>query len=477
MNGIDGARKTKIVCTLGPACSDPATLRQLVRAGMDVARFNFSHGTHESHSDTLALLRRLANEEGRTVAILQDLCGPKIRVRGLPPRGIVLKEGGTVRFSGHPCDDPQVICVSMPSLAQDLQVGERMLLDDGHLEAVVVAVEREIVSAHVVIGGRLLEGKGVNLPQTRLSVPSMTDKDRADVVWGIANKVDFIALSFVRSPDDIKQLRLVVEEAGQQIPIVAKLERPEAVGRLSEILAVSDAVMVARGDLGVELPLHQVPVWQKKIISEGVRLDTPVITATQMLQSMIDSPRPTRAEASDVANAIFDGSDAVMLSGETAAGRYPVETVKTMDRIAREIEAYRVAPNWTPPHSDFCIGDRNADAICLGAVDIARKRQARMIIVYTAEGKTALLVSRYFPEVPVVAVTFSERSARKMAVLNGVTPLVLHWHETLEELNELAERRLLELGWVDSGDLVVSVCSSFLGKTRKIDMVRLQQIP
>ncbi len=477
MSVLDSSRKTKIVCTLGPSSSDPDTLRALVRAGMDVARFNFSHGTHEDHSQTLAQLRQISSEERRNVAVLQDLCGPKIRVRGLPDGQIELKEGASVRFSGEPSDDPEVLYVTLPSLAQDVHAGQRILLDDGHLEVVVVAVEGAVVVGHVVTGGPLKEGKGCNLPETRLSVPSLTDKDKADAAWGIRNQVDYMALSFVRSADDVRQLRQLQKASDVSIPIVAKLERPEAIDNLTAILAEADVVMVARGDLGVELPLHLVPVLQKQIITEAVRLDRPVITATQMLQSMMENPRPTRAEASDVANAIFDGSDAVMLSGETAAGRYPVETVKTMDRIARETESYRVHPNWTAPHSDFCQGDLNADAVCLGAYDVARKRGARLLVVYTAEGKTALLLSRYFPEIPIIAITFTERSARKMALYNSVIPLILDWQPTIEDLAMVAERRLLALGWVQSGDLVVSVCSSYLGKTRKIDMVRLQQIP
>ena len=389
--------RTKIVCTLGPASDDESTIRAFVEAGMAVARINFSHGTHNDHARRIELVRRVASDAGRPVAILADLQGPKLRVGMLPEEGIPLVEGEMVTLAGEASSmDAAVIPLPHPEVLHDLRPGDRMLLDDGLLELRVLDSDGKQVRAKVVTGGVLTSRKGLSLPHTSLKMPSITEKDRADTVFGVEQQVDYFGLSFVRRGDDVTQLRTWLQGLGADTPIIAKIEKPEALGCIDEILAVSDGLMVARGDLGVEAPAEEVPIAQKRIIRACNQAGRPVITATQMLDSMMRNPRPTRAEASDVANAILDGSDAIMLSGETAVGRYPVKSVQTMARIAKVTER-------SMPYADWLQRARHTgsidvtDAIGHVAGEIAADLDARAIITSTISGATARRVAMHRP--------------------------------------------------------------------------------
>ncbi|MDR7386923.1 MAG: pyruvate kinase, partial [Armatimonadota bacterium] len=373
-------RRTKIVATIGPATGEPDRLRALVEAGVDVMRFNFSHGTREEHRRWIQLVRRFSAELGRPVAILQDLQGPKIRVGELRDhRPVVLEEGSEVVIGAHTeGGTAQRLSVTYPELVREVRAGDRILLADGELELAVTSVGPQEVRARVVRGGLLEEHKGINLPGVTLRAPALTDKDVEDLRFGLEAGVDFVALSFVRRAEDVVQARELMERLGRTVPLVAKLEKAEAVDHLEEIMQASDGVMVARGDLGVELAPERVPTLQKHIIRRANELGIPVITATQMLESMVDHPRPTRAEASDVANAILDGTDAVMLSAETAAGRYPLEAVRMMDRIAVEVEAASPQLYQAPRQHDRRLGI--AEAVAAAACRLSHDLRAKAIV-------------------------------------------------------------------------------------------------
>ncbi|MDZ4159269.1 MAG: pyruvate kinase, partial [Anaerolineaceae bacterium] len=398
-------RKVKIVATIGPSCSDETTLSSLIQAGMDVARLNFSHGNHAAHAEYIGSIRKLSTKLGKPVAILQDLQGPKLRVGRLPESGIALKADQIVTLMPAdagvrtPPSIPKQSCIlpmDVPNLLSNVFPGCRILLDDGSMEMIVEEIGEAHIVARVIQGGILYSNKGVNLPGISLDIPAFTDKDALDLEFGLKHKVDLIALSFVRTASDIE----IVQEAIRKLspsqagtPIIAKLERPEAVDNLDSILKTADGVMVARGDLGVETSPSAVPIMQKKIIAAASFYSKPVITATQMLDSMIHSPRPTRAEASDVANAVFDGSDAVMLSGETASGIYPVESVRMMDKIVCEAEQHFL--EWGTCHQQLEEPTRD-DAVSLtrAARELAHDRNVAAIAVFTETGRTALLMSK-----------------------------------------------------------------------------------
>ncbi|HJW60840.1 MAG TPA: pyruvate kinase, partial [Actinomycetota bacterium] len=418
------SERTKVVATLGPASSTPEVLGGMVEAGLDVVRLNFSHGEKADHQARFELVRSVATERNRNLAILVDLQGPKIRVGLVDDDGVRLDRGQeVVLVAGVDRAEEPEIPVVYPALADDVRPGDQILLDDGAIGLRVVDVDGKRVRSRVERGGVVKSRKGVNLPGVAVSAASLTRKDRADVVTAVQAGADYLALSFVRKPDDVAEAKQAIAEAGGDIPVVAKLERPEAIDCLDEILAVADAVMVARGDLGVELAVEQVPPIQKHIIARANSLGVPVITATQMLESMVASPRPTRAEASDVANAIFDGTDAVMLSQETAIGQYPVESVATMARIAREAEAtpYLSAP---PPPA---VGVLDVPAtVCRAAVQIATDLGCTAIVAFTETGASARYVSRFRPRTPIIGLTTSEAARRRMALYWGVetaTPL------------------------------------------------------
>ncbi len=445
--------RTKIVCTIGPASQDPAVIRGLIQAGMNVARINFSHGDAPLHARSIAAVRQSAAAEGRLVAVMADLQGPKLRVGELPPEGVVLQPGDLLTLVDAPYG-PGRIPVPHPEVLHDLRPGQRVLLDDGRLVLVVEKAAEE-PRCRVEIGGLLSSHKGFNLPGAALRISALTPKDRRDARFAAEQQVDWIALSFVRSADDIRELRwLLADCGGDGIGIVAKIEKPQALQLLTGILEAADALMVARGDLGVETPPEEVPFHQKQIIAACNRAGKPVITATQMLESMIERPTPTRAEASDVANAILDGADAVMLSGETAVGRYPVETVRTMARICVHAEAhlstesFLAAGQHSPSRSV-------TEAISRATVETAVEVGASAILTATMSGTTARMVARYRPTVPIIAFTPDERTLKRLALVWGVTPLAVPHFKTTDEMVALMTGTAQQQGLAQQGERVV----------------------
>ncbi|HVZ49003.1 MAG TPA: pyruvate kinase [Gemmatimonadaceae bacterium] len=442
--------RTKIVCTLGPASSDPATIRALVDAGMNVARINFSHGTHAQHDAVIATVRAIAQEAGKPVAILADLQGPRIRIGDLPAPLDVAPESEHVFVpEAHARGDD--IPVTYDDIARDVKVGGRILVNDGLLEFRVVALDGERVRVRTVYGGRLTSHKGMNLPGTDVTAPSLTDKDRDDIAFAAAHDVAYVALSFVRRPEDIAGLRALLPRG---ILIVAKIEKDSAVDRIEDILRVADAVMVARGDLGVELPFERVPLEQKRIIALAQRFGRPVITATQMLESMVDNPRPTRAEANDVANAVLDGTDAVMLSAETASGHYPELAVRAMHRIAVAAETAPVPrgvglDRLEPGKATI------EETIASAAVTAVRVIGARCVIVFTKSGFSARIVAGRRPAVPIVVLTDQERTWRQLALVWGVAPFLVPHCDTYEQMAARAREVVVREAIAVPGDRVV----------------------
>ncbi len=470
-------RRTKIVATIGPASRAPATLRRLSDAGMDVARLNFSHGTHAEHAQVIADLRAVSQDLERPLAILQDLQGPKIRTGTLANgQPVTLRDGARFTITAREvAGDATTVSTTYSDLPNDVHVGDRILLSDGLIELRVTAVAPPDVTCQVVHGGELAEHQGINLPGVAVSAPALTAKDHDDLRFGVAQGVDYIALSFVRRPEDLTAARAALAEAqgagARPIPIIAKLEKPEAIERLDEILAAADGVMVARGDLGVELPLEQVPGIQKRIIAAANRLRLPVITATQMLESMISNPRPTRAEVSDVANAILDGTDAVMLSGETAAGRFPVETVQVMARIASETEA-----SGTTAHPVAQEAVTAAQAISEAARTLADAARVRAIVVFTRSGATAHLISKERPSVPIIAFTPDDAVARCLALWWGIAPKPAHLMETTEALITWVDLQLQVQNLAQRGDTIVILGGMPVARQAKTNFIKLHRI-
>ena len=466
--------RTKIVATLGPASSNPAVLGAMVDAGLDVVRLNFSHGERADHLERFRLVREVAADRGRNLAILADLQGPKIRVGVVPDPGIGLDTGGEVTLeAGTERAEPPAVPVVYERLADDVRPGDRILLDDGALELAVLGVAGNQVRCQVRRGGVVRSRKGVNLPGVAVSAASLTEKDLADLATAVEAGADYIALSFVRTAGDVLAAKKAVADHGGDVPVVAKLERPEAIENLDDILAATDAVMVARGDLGVELAVEKVPPAQKEIIARANALGVPVITATQMLESMVASPRPTRAEASDVANAIFDGTDAVMLSQETAVGAFPVEAVATMGRIAREAEATPHLAHPPPPAT----GALDVTAtVCRAAVQVADDLHARAVVAFTESGLSARFVSRFRPRVPIIGLTPIEATRRRMSLYWGVeSPAVLDRGTELTAMVAQADERVCDAGMVGVGDVVVIVAGT-PGRGRATNRVMVHRV-
>ncbi len=456
-------RRAKIVATLGPALDDPARLKAAIAAGIDVVRLNFSHGTFEEHRERLEHVKTAAAAVGRNVGSLGDLQGPKIRLGILPDEGVVFTDGGEVVLVAgknrldtyHDGAGTPVVPVVYPELADDVEPGALILMDDGLLRLVVSRVEGKNVHVRVIAGGLAKSRKGVNLPGVSVSAKSLTEKDRVDVASMVELGVDWIALSFVREAKDVTEVRDIVHGLGGQAPIIAKLERPEAVANLESIVAATDAVMVARGDLGVEIGPERVPAIQKEIIDLANREAKPVITATEMLDSMIRSPRPTRAEASDVANAIFDGTDAVMLSGETAAGKFPVEAVRTMAKIIEEAESAdrRFHKTLAAAPDEISI----ARTLARAAVSVASSLQAKAVVVFSLSGASVQLVSKFRPTVPVIGLTTNDRSMSRLALMWGTQGAMVPEKDNSEALMAAAEDVCLSRGYASRGDTVVIV--------------------
>jgi pyruvate kinase len=450
-------RKTKIVATIGPASQEQSVVEKLLVAGMDVARLNFSHGTLESHADRILSLRAIAARLDRPLAILQDLQGPKIRV-GLLTKPLSLSSGQNVRLFPENEDirAGDAIPVDFPQLFDAIKPGNQILLDDGRIVLIVLTAGKKQVVAQVITGGELKSHKGINLPGVHLDIPAFTEKDAEDLAFGLAREVDIIAISFVQTATDLKKVRKLIKKGGENSPLlIAKLERPKALENLEEILDVVDGVMVARGDLGVEMAPEEVPGAQKRIIQSANRKGKIVITATQMLESMVNNPLPTRAEASDVANAIYDGTDAVMLSEETAAGNYPVDSVMLMNRIVREAEENY--DKWGHAQVLETDGHDDAAAIACAAKELARDRDVEAIAVFTRTGRTAILMSKVRPGVPVLAFTPVEETYRRLSLAWGVTPYHVPWADTMEDMIGHVEKALRGGGLVHPGGQVVLV--------------------
>ncbi len=483
-------RKAKIVCTIGPASNSPAMLDRLIESGMDVARLNFSHGTHESHAAAITAIRHAAERRRAAVAIIQDLQGPRIRVGTVADEGIEVRAGQQVHLqtilarSGGQLGVQSVaiarsavpeIPVTYQYLARDIQPGARILINDGLTELIADRITGGSVECTVAIGGRITSTKGINLPGTRVSAPTLTDKDREDIRFGIAQGVDYLALSFVRGPEDIIAARKLVAECGGNLPIIAKIERSEAVAHLDEILEQVDGVMIARGDLGVEMGPEAVPVLQKRIIAEANRRRRLVITATQMLESMTSALRPTRAEASDVANAVFDGTDAVMLSAETAIGLHPIETVQVMDRIIRAAEE-GAEPGWMPKaegeHGELSF----PEAICTAASSAARTINAGAIVAFSEQGMTARLISKQRPAAPIIALTPFEPVRQRMALYWGVRPYTMPQIEQTDARVDEAERRLKTEGLVKTGERIVILSGTRIGQPGGTNLIKLHEV-
>jgi pyruvate kinase len=470
-------RCTKIVCTIGPATASPERLRALIEAGMDVARLNFSHGTHESHGQVIEHIRRISAELGKPVAILQDLCGPKLRLGTLPEEGVSVESGQSVRFvMAEEGKDAQSIPLPSSTLFALVRPGERILIDDGRVEIVVTERNLNAIHGEVRIGGVIQTRKGVNVPDTRLPVTSVSERDLEDLRFGILQGVDWVAVSFVRKPEDLQPVRYTIEAAGANIRVIAKIEKREALENFEAILQAADGIMVARGDLGVEMPIDEVPMIQKEIIARCNQAGKPVITATQMLESMVSAPHPTRAEASDVANSILDGTDAVMLSGETAVGQYPVEAVQVMHRIAVRTEAALkegvvVRPN-QPLAGSLSVTEAVAEAVCHIAYDIG----ARAIICATATGSTARLVSKYRPKTPIVAFTPSESTYRQLALSWGVQPRLIPEVHTMEEMLQTAVNTAVNMGVAQKDDKVVVTAGVPFGVAGNTNLIKVHTI-
>lgn len=443
--------RTKIIATIGPATRSESAIAALLEAGADAVRLNFSHGSHEDHAAVARSVRRLASRTGRPVAIIQDLQGPKIRVGEIAAGSMLVVEGDEVLVTtGRAPRDGRTVPIERPSLAQDLGAGNRILLGDGEVELEILSAVGDAFRARVTVGGTVKPHQGVHLPGVEIRETAPTEKDIEDLKSGLQLGVDYVAMSFVKSRDDIDRLKNAMREAGREVPIIAKLEKREAIGRLDEIMAAVEGVMVARGDLGLELPLEEVPLLQKEIINRANEQRILVITATQMLESMITSPRPTRAEASDVANAILDGTDAIMLSAETAAGRYPTEAVRVMTRIAFEIEGAHATPSRNQPRRFTDVHAMSHAAAVLSG-DIG----AAAIVVFTQSGYSAQLVSKERPAIPIFALTPSEDVFNRLALWWNVTPVLLDLGSTAEETLAAADAHLVARGRLLPGDKAV----------------------
>lgn len=470
-------RKAKVICTIGPASREVDVLRGMVRSGMDVARLNFSHGDVETHRENVERIRLAAQAEGRPVAILVDLQGPKFRMGRIIESGIFVNEGDGVtlttdELTGNTIDALPVQNRNLPVLVQP---GDLLLIDDGLIEMRVLSTTTQTVQCKVVVGGNIRSNKGINLPGVSAELPSMTEKDRQDLIHALNWGVDCIALSFVRRAEDVVMLKNVIRElTDRHLPVMAKIEKPEALLNLDQIVGVADAIMVARGDLGIEIPAEQVPMSQKRIIARCNEAGIPVVTATQMLDSMIRNPRPTRAEASDVANALLDGTDAVMLSGETTIGGYPIESVQTMTRIICEVEEKRTDILIRPFRpAEESVNLSIARALGHAAQDAAHNLDLAAIIAVTASGYTAKMVSRYRPRAPIIAITPDERVQRQLQLYWGVIPLLGSRARNTDEMIANALQTARERELVEKGDLVAIMAGTAGSEPGTTNLLRI----
>ncbi len=469
------ANKTKIVATIGPASNTKPILEKMILAGMNVARLNFSHGSYEDHANNIRMIRSLSREMKQPVGILLDLQGPKIRTGKLKDgEPVVLKQNEKIRITTKKvAGTAELISTTYENLIEDLKKGNTLLIDDGLIELRVMSKAKDTVSCEIIYGGILKENKGINLPGVNVSAPSLTAKDKRDLNFGIKAGVDYFALSFVRTAEDLELIKSILKKQGVDIPVIAKIEKPEAVDNLNEILKIADCIMVARGDLGVELKPEKVPAIQKHIIHQAIKANKPVITATQMLESMSENPVPTRAEASDVANAIYDGTDAVMLSGETASGKYPVKAVTMMSRIAAETEKspfikYNIRHEKDPENTV-------AHAVAQSSVNILHEVDAKTIAVFSVSGSTAKLVSKHRPSKPVFAFTPSTDVYNRLALIWGITPLYVPRIKDTKRLIEVAEERMIEKQFIKKDDRIVFITGLAL-TTGSTNLIKIHTI-
>lgn len=471
-------RRTKIVCTLGPSSNTEEKIDELVRNGMDVARINFSHGTHKDHSKIIGIIRKVADRYNLSLPILADLQGPKIRVGTMKGGSQILNAGEYVTLTSEDIEGTsEIIPIDYPNLAKDASEGNKILMDDGLLELKIVKKNEDSVVAKVEVGGELKSRKGVNLPDVKISMPSLTEKDIKDLGHAIKEDVDYLAMSFVRSANDIQEVISRVRAAGSQAAIIAKIEKPEAVKVIDEIIEEANGIMVARGDLGIEIASERVPMVQKNIIERCRKAGKPVITATQMLDSMIHNPRATRAESSDVANAVLDGTDAVMLSGETAAGDYPVEAIRAMDKICRSVEqnasdiynslGYR-KPEWKEKQV--------IESLAYSCVMLGENVEAKVISTITHSGSTARRIAKFRPRVPIVAFTESDKVRRQLGLVWGVRPVKIEEIFDTDKSVKLMEQYLKRHGMVDKEDRVIIATGMPIAKRGRTNMIKVSTI-
>ncbi len=480
--------RTKIVSTIGPACSSKETLEELIGAGVDMARFNFSHGEYCVFDEWLKNIRRISREKNQSVAILQDLQGPRIRVGGdVPKKGVLLKQDSIVSV-GFGKYKKNFIPIDYKDLVKDIKVGTRILLVDGLVELEVVKAGKSKAEAKVIMEGKIYPRKGVNIPNAKLSIATITEKDKKDLEWGVDHDVDYVGLSFVRSAKDIKDLKKLIlkRNKNSKTKVIAKIEKQEAMDNLDKIMKEVDGVMIARGDLGIELPAEEVPVAQKKIILAAIEHSKPVITATQMMESMITNPRPTRAEVSDVANAILDGTDAIMLSGETATGKFPVRVVKMMTKIVTGIEEEifgtkklnfeNISKSDIEELKKGCEKIASTDAVGLSVREVSSGIEAKYIVTATLSGYSARMVSRNRPETPIVAVSPDKKVVDQLALVWGVRSFYIPMFHTADELMQQIGDLLKHNNLVKKGDMVVIVSSHPVGKSGKTNLIKIQEI-
>ncbi len=478
--GPEDIRHCKIIGTLGPSSSDEATLRKLIHAGLNVARLNFSHGDHQMHKKNIELVRRLSQETGHTVAILQDLQGPKIRCGKLLNGAIELKNNETYTLVfGVEQTSTKIIPIDYKDLVKDVAPGQRVMMDDGNLILRIESMDKQSVVVKVEEGGILKSRKGVNFPDAKLSLPAMTEKDSQDLLFGIQNGVDYVALSFVQDPTDVRDIKKMIQAMGSDIPVIAKIEKLSAISTIDQIAQIADGLMVARGDLGVEGSVERVPGFQRTILAAGARHSKPVIVATQMLESMIDNPQATLAEVADVANGVLDGADCVMLSGEVASGKYPVDCVETMQDIIREVEhwTFKRPERYSMDEMDSSTPWEDHEAVARAACEAADSLNAKVIIALTLTGSIARSIARWRPKTPIVAISPRPEIARRMSLIWGVygmqNPLFYNTDELLQQLPEL----LKKLGLAQSGDTVVITAGIPLNQARATNMVKINVIP
>ncbi len=471
MSNIDLKRRTKIVATIGPSTQSEDVIIDLIKAGVTTFRLNFSHGDHKDHEERIKTIRKVSKKLDIDVGILQDLQGPKIRLGRFKDGPVKVKKGDKFTLTSNEVECTKSIAnVTYNKLAQEVTSGKRILLDDGKIEMIVekVDIKNNLLECKVTVGGVLSNNKGVNFPDVQLSVKALTDKDKEDLEFGLKAGVDWIALSFVRNPSDINEIKNLINKNGHSIPVVAKIEKFEAIDQIDSILPLCDGVMVARGDLGVEMPAEEVPLLQKDLIRKSNTLGIPIITATQMLDSMASNPRPTRAEVSDVANAILDGTDAVMLSNETAVGDYPVEAVETMATIARRIER-----DYPLKSIESHLPSTIPNAISAAVSNIARQLDAGAIIPLTKSGSTARNVSKFRPPTPILATTTEKSVARRLQLVWGVTPLLVKNNDRTARTFSIAMQLAQELGILKQGDLVVQTAGTLTGISGSTDLIKV----